>query len=91
MGGGDYMERRARVGARLSPSARTAKIKGVLDAAMKSGNIGTAISEAGADLSDQDKTALQALTSSELRTMASVQQKLVRIRVGERSDNNNFY
>jgi hypothetical protein len=58
---------------------------------MKSGNIGTAISEAGADLSDQDKTALQALTSSELRTMASVQQKLTRIRGGERANNNNFY
>jgi hypothetical protein len=85
------MERRARAGARLSASARTAKIKGVLDAAMKSGNIGAAISEAGADLSAQDKTALQALTSSELRTMARVQQKLVRIRAGERSDNNNFY
>ncbi len=86
------MERRARAGARLSPSARTAKIKGVLDAAMKSGNIATAISEAGADLSAQDKTALQALTSSELHTMARVQQKLTRIRGSERAgNNNNFY
>jgi hypothetical protein len=86
------VERRANIGGRLSPTARTATIKAVLDSALKSGNIETAISEAGAGLSTQDQNALKALTSAELRTLASIQRKLTRVGgMQERADNNVIY
>lgn len=82
------MERRARVGGRLSPTDRAVKIKGVLDAAVKSGDLTSAITQFGTGLSERDLTSLRSLTPSELHTMARVRQKLARIGIEERADNN---
>jgi len=87
------LARRARIGARLSPTARAAKIKEVVDGAMKSGDINSAITQFGTGLNERDLTSLRALTASELRTMGRVRQKLTRIGgIDERAgDNNNIY
>lgn len=85
------LERRARIGGRLSPTARAAKIKEVLDAAVKSGDLTSAITQLGTGLNERDLTSLRNLTASELRTMARVRQKLARIGIEERADNNIIY